>query len=324
MTTIDALARSSASAVHASVLDVQVPVRGIAGAAQAAAMWRMAGYAVAGATAGVAVVFTLLIAAPTLDEPAESVVPTTTAIVPTVPTTVVGLTVTPTTQPPTIEEELAVIAVPPGDSEDEAVPAPDDEPDDEPPFLSLVSPGDGDHMEKKVVTFSGDTEPGATVLASGKFPAQVDADGFWAVDLVLAPGPNGVVFSATDAAGNETEIRVTVHLDVEGPVVEEPKVDEPKETATTTIAEWLFTANQHYGSCSEPVPYDVFSGKAQPGTIVKISSPYGSGVAEVNDDGAWSVRVEFPAAPHNEQFTIAAKDHTGSKKTFEFVSLFEG
>jgi len=292
VTTIDALARSSASAVHASVLDVQVPVRGIAGAAQAAAMWRMAGYAVAGATAGVAVVFTLLIAAPTLDEPAESVVPTTTAIVPTVPTTVVGLAVTPTTQPPTIEEEPAVIAVPPGDSEDGAVPAPDDEP----PFLSLVSPSDGDHMEKKVVTFSGDTEPGATVLASGKFPAQVDVDGFWAVDLVLAPGPNGVVFSATDAAGNETEIRVTVHLDVEEPVVEEPKVDEPKveepkETTTTTIAEWLFTASQQYGSCSEPVPYDVFSGMAQPGTIVKISSPYGSGVAEVNDDGAWSVRV---------------------------------
>lgn len=320
MTTLDTLARNSANAVHTSVLDVQAPARGIAGAAQVAAMWRMAGYAVAGATAGIAVVFALLIAAPTLDEPADSVVSTTTAIAPSVPTTIVGLAVTPTTQPPIADEEPTLIAVPPGDTEDEPVP----EPDTEPPVLELFSPRDGDHMENKVVTFSGSTEPGATVLASGKFPAHVDADGLWTVDLVLAPGPNGVVISATDAVGNETQIRVTVHLDIEQPVVEEPKVEEPKEPTTTTIAEWLFTATQQYGSCSEPVPYDVFSGKAKPGTIVKITSLHGSGVAEVNDDGAWSVRVEFPSALYNEQFTVTAKDHTGSKKTFQFVSLFEG
>lgn len=320
MTTLDTLARNSSNAIHTSVLDVQVSARGIARAAQVAALWRMAGYAVAGATAGVAVVFALLIAAPTLDEPAESVVPTTTAIAPTVPTTIVGLAVTPTTQPPIAEEEPALIAVPPGDTEDEAV----SEPDVEPPMLELFSPRDGDHMEKKVVTFSGGTEPGATVLASGKFRAHVDADGLWTVDLVLAPGPNGVVFRATDAVGNETEIRVTLHLDVEQPVVEEPKVEEPKETTSTTISEWVFTANQQYGSCSEPVPYDVFSGKAKPGTIVKISSSHGNGAAEVNADGAWSVRVEFPTAPYNKTFTVTAKDHTGSKSTLQFVSLFEG
>jgi hypothetical protein len=72
------------------------------------------------------------------------------------------------------------------------------------------------------------------------------------------------------------------------------------------------------------VPYDVFSGKAKPGTIVKVLSPYGGGTTEVNDDGAWSVRVEFPEAPFNEQFTVTVKDHTGLKKTFSFVSLFEG
>ncbi|MCL1600001.1 MAG: hypothetical protein M3112_00515 [Actinomycetia bacterium] len=320
MTTLDTLARNSANAVHTSVLDVQAPARGIAGAAQAAAMWRMAGYALAGAAAGIAVVFALLIAAPTLDEPADSVVSTTTAIAPTVPTTIVGLAVTPTTQPPTADEEPILIAVPPVDDEDEPVL----EPDTEPPVLELFSPRDGDHMEKKVVTFSGGTEPGATVLASGKFPAHVDADGLWTVDLVLAPGPNGVVISATDAAGNETQIRVTVHLDVEQPVVEEPKVEEPKEPTTTTIAEWVFTANQQYGTCSEPVPYDIFSGKAKPGTVVKISSPHGNGIAEVNDDGTWSVRVEFPTAPYNDQFTVTAQDQTGSKKTFQFVSLFEG
>ena len=314
MTSLDTLARSSANAIHTSVTDVRAPIGGVAGAAQAASMWRMAGYAVAGATAGAAVVFTLMIAGPNVDESAESVVPTTSVAV---PTTIVGLPVTPTTPPPAPQEDAPPVVPAPQDNRSEE-PAP--EPVDvEPPSLELFSPSDGEHFEKSIVTFSGGTEPGASVLASGKFPATVDSKGLWTVDLVLAPGPNGVVFSATDGAGNVSEIRVTVHLDVQ-----KPAVDEPKETTTTTIAEWEFTANQTYGSCSEPVPYDVFSGKAKPGTIVKVLSPYGGGTTEVNDDGAWSVRVEFPEAPFNEQFTVTVKDHTGSKKTFSFVSLFEG
>jgi hypothetical protein len=274
----------------------------------------MAGYAVAGATAGAAVVFTLMIAGPNIDESAESVVPTTSVAV---PTTIVGLPVTPTTPPPVPQEEAPPVVVTPQDNgSEEPVPEPVDV---EPPSLELFSPSDGEHLENRIVTFSGGTEPGATVLASGKFPAAVDSNGRWNVDLVLAAGANGVVFRATDGAGNSSEMRVTVYLDVEEPVVEEPK-----DTTTTTVAEWKFTANQQYGSCSEPVPYDVFSGKAKPGTIVTITSPYGNGTAEVNGDGAWSVRVDFPEAPFNEQFTVKVKDHTGSKKTFSFVSLFEG
>jgi hypothetical protein len=314
MTSLDRLARSSAKAIHTSVADVRVPVGGVLGAAQAASMWRMAGYAIAGATAGAAVVFTLMIAGPNTDESAESVVPTTSVMV---PTTIVGLPATPTAPPPLPQEDSPSVFATPRANEGEP-PAP--EPIDvEPPSLGLFSPSDGEHLAKRIVTFSGGTEPGATVLASGKFPATVDPEGHWNVDLVLAAGPNGVVFRAADTAGNTSEMRVTVYLDVEEPVVEEPK-----ETTATTIAEWDFTAIQKYGSCSESVPYDMFSGRAKPGTIVKVLSAYGSGTAEVNDDGAWSVRVEFPEAPFNDQFTVTVNDHTGSKKTFLFVSLFEG
>ncbi len=314
MTSLDTLARSSAKAIHSSVRDVRVPIGGVVGAAQAASMWRIAGFAVAGAAAGAAVVFTLMIAGPNIDESAERIVPTTSVVV---PTTIVGLPVTPTTPPPAPQEEVLPIAPAP---QDNGAGEPAREPVDvEPPSLELFSPSDGEHLEKRIVTFSGGTEVGASVMASGKFPAAVDSNGHWNVDLVLAAGANGVVFRATDSAGNASEMRVTVYLDVEEPVVEEPK-----ETTTTTVAEWTFTANQKYGSCSEPVPYDVFSGKAKPGTIVKVLSAYGSGTAEVNDDGAWSVRVEFPEAPFNAQFTVTVKDYAGSKKTFPFVSLFEG
>jgi hypothetical protein len=306
MTTLDTLARNSARAIHSSVSDVPVPVASIAAAVQAAAIWRIAGYAVAGATAGAAVVFALLISGPTVDDPTQDFAPTTNAVL---PTTIPEEPVAPTTIPES--QDFAPVAPPPdNDSEEQESVLPDTTP----PLLEVTSPSDGEHFSTKIVTFSGFTEPDATVKASGKFPAAVGPDGSWSVDLVLGPGANGVVFRALDPAGNESEVRLTVHLDVE----------EPAETTTTTTADWVFTANQKYGSCSEPLPYDVFSGMAKPGTTVWVTSPHGSGTSAVDGGGRWSVRVEFPSAPYNVQFTVTVKDHTGASKTFPFVSLYEG
>ena len=307
MTTLDTLARSSATAIHTSVADVRAPAMAIAGATSAAAVWRMAGYAVAGATAGAAVVFALLVAGPTQDDPADNVAPTTNVVTP-IPAP--DTPVVPTTEPQVHNEEPVPLgAIADESSEESSVVSQDLEP----PLLELASPVDGEHFERKVVTFFGLTEPDAEVLASGKFPAAVDGSGAWSVDLVLSPGANGVVFAAKDRAGNVAEIRTTVYLDVE----------EPKET-TTTSAEWTFTANQTYGSCSEPIPYDVFSGKAKPGSTVMVMSPYGSASTTANEDGAWSVEIQFPSAPYNKTFTVTVKDHAGTNKTFSFVSLYAG
>lgn len=307
MTTLDTLARRSATAVHTSIEDVRAPAMGISGAVQTAAAWRMAGYAVAGATAGAAVVFALLIAGPTQDDPAQKVVPTTDVVT---PVTAVDTDVTPTNEPQVRSDVPAPVGAVTDDSSEETPAVSEDL---EPPLLELTSPIDGEHLDRKVVAFSGRTEPDAEVLASGKFSVVVDGNGAWSVDLVLSPGANGVVFTATDQAGNVSEIRATVYLDIE----------EPKETTTTEVA-WIFTANQTYGSCSEPIPFDVFSGKAKPGSTVLISSPYGSGSTTANEDGVWSVEVQFPSAPYNELFTVTAKDHAGTKKTFSFVSLYAG
>jgi len=308
MTSLDTIARSSANAVHSSVSGVRTPATGIAGAAHATAIWKMAGYAVAGAAAGVAVLFALVISAPNEQDPADNVVPTTSAVVPTtIPTAVVETESTPTTAPEA-QPNAPVAAVPDDDTESIEEPV-----DSEPPLLKVLTPTDGEHFEKSVVAFSGVTEPGATVVASGKFPVAVLSDGSWTVDLVLSTGGNGVVITSEDAAGNVSEVRLNVYLDAE----------EPKST-TTTVAEWNFTANQKYGTCSEPVPYDVFSGKAQPGTTVTVSSEYGSGSTTANDEGKWSLQVNFPSAPYNKQFSVTVKDHTGEKKTFTFISLYEG
>ncbi|GMQ92685.1 MAG: hypothetical protein BMS9Abin12_0162 [Acidimicrobiia bacterium] len=306
MTTLDTLARNSAQAIHISVADVSVPIPGIAAAAQAAAIWRMAVYAVAGTTVGAVILLALLVAGPSVEDPTQDFAPTTNAVV---PTTIPEEPVVQTKIPESSNSE-PIVPVPEGDSEEHEVSVVDTTP----PPLEVTSPEDGAHLKTKIVTFSGITEPDASVTASGKFEALVDSNGSWSVDLVLFPGANGVVFRALDPAGNESQARLTVHLDVEPPTV----------TTTTTVAEWGFTATQQYGSCSEPIPYDVFSGIAKPGTTVSITSPYGGGTTPVDGNGKWSVKIEFPTAPYNEQFTVTVKDYAGVEKTFPFVSLYAG
>jgi hypothetical protein len=315
MTSLDTIARASADAVHESVSSVQVPIGAAGAAASAAASFKVAGYALAGAAAGVAVVAALIVAAPTEVDPASqttSSLVTSTSVISTstapVPSTVAAPTEEPIIPVAPISEVPVETTPPPTTSE--AVP------DTTPPALAVTSPGDNEHVTTKVVSFRGTTEPGATVTASGKFGAAVAADGSWEIDLVVAAGANGVVFSAKDAAGNESAVRMTIHLDVE------EELKEP--TTTTTEVAWEFSATQKFGNCSEPIPYDVFSGSAKPGTTVTISSPYGGGTVEAGAEGGWSLKVHFPEAPSNVPFVVTVADSYGATRTFEFVSLYEG
>lgn len=300
MTSLDTLARSASAAVHETVAEVSPPVVGATALASATA-WRTMKYALAGAAAGAAVVVALVVA------PLEDDVAVTSTTVPSPSSTVAEVTPTTVATPATtLPAPETPVVVPPSAEETTTTAA-----DVEPPALVVTSPANGEHLEARSVTFEGTTEPGASVLASGKFDVDVRDDGVWAIDLVLAPGANGVVFAATDAAGNVTEVRLTVHYDA----------DEPKATTTTTKpASWTFTANQKYGSCEEAVPYDEFYGTGKPGSTISVTSSYGSGSTTVSGDGTYWLRVEFPTAPKGESFTVKVKDEYGNKKTFNFVS----
>jgi hypothetical protein len=60
--------------------------------------------------------------------------------------------------------------------------------------------------------FAGTTEPGASVMAAGRYPVEVDAGGNWSIVLILNPGGNVATFVATDPAGNTSEVRVPLYL----------------------------------------------------------------------------------------------------------------
>ncbi|MDH5421642.1 MAG: hypothetical protein OEY55_07555 [Acidimicrobiia bacterium] len=192
--------------------------------------------------------------------------------------------------------------------------------DTEAPSLVILSPVNGQVFETDVVRFSGTTEPGAAVRA-GRYEADVAPDGTWSIVLILSPGSNRAVFTATDVAGNETTAQVVV--DYKRSVADTTTTTtKPKEdTTTTTKADFVeFSANQVYGTCPSSPPFDVFWGTAQPGSKVIVTSDYGGGSVFANAEGGWELRVEFPEAPADVFFLVTAKSvATGRAKSFEFA-----
>jgi hypothetical protein len=174
-----------------------------------------------------------------------------------------------------------------------------------PPALAITFPTDGERFDRKTIRFAGTTEPGA-IVSAGRYEATVDDEGNWALVLVLSEGGNRAKFLATDAAGNETTVSITVYY------------DKPAEEPPPSVE---FTAHATYGSCSFDPPYDVYYGTAEPGSKVTISSEYGGATVYANDDGQWEKKVYFPEAPSGVPFLVTVKDRAGNSKKFEFVSL---
>lgn len=313
MTMLDDRARFAVDAIERSVAD-QASTAGFVGFAAAQrrhAMWVGAGWALAGSTAAAAVVVAAMFTpTPEPDVATTLPEPLVTTQVPITETTLVP-TPEPEVLPPPVTEEPTTTAVP------TTTEAPTTTLDATPPELSITSPADGAHFEEKTVTFSGTTEPGATVVAGGKWEAPVNAEGQWSIQLVLSAGANGASFVATDAAGNESTARITVHLDVSE---EEPPPEEPPPPEEGVA----FTAFNTYGSCEETPPYDIYHGTADPGTTVTITSEYGSGSVSANGSGDWEKKVFFPEAPYGQTFVVTVKDHDGKKKQVEFVSWAGG
>jgi hypothetical protein len=181
--------------------------------------------------------------------------------------------------------------------------------DTTPPPLNITFPENGASVTDKTIRFEGVTEPGA-VVSAGPYTADVDAQGYWSIVLILNPGGNLASFTATDAAGNAAEASVSVTYDVPPP---------PKEEPPATV----FTAHNVWGSCAESPPYDEYYGTGKPGTTVHILSAYGSASTTIKTNGEWYVKVFFEAAPTGKTFEVKAKDAFGTKVYFEFTSLVE-
>lgn len=174
----------------------------------------------------------------------------------------------------------------------------------EPPALALTYPAEGSTVTESYMVFSGKAEPGSLV-AAGPYETKADEHGQWNIGLVLSAGQNVATFSTTSKEGVETKESVTVHL-------------KPKEGTHQKPVDGSFHASQRYGSCGEKVPYDVFKGKAAPGSTISVNSAYGSGSTVAGNDGYWKIKVTFSTAPVGESFAVNVSDGSATE-TFSFV-----
>lgn len=86
-----------------------------------------------------------------------------------------------------------------------------------------------------------------------------------------------------------------------------------------------FTAQQKYGSCNEPEPYDVFLGTARPGSKVTATTVgHGSASTVAGDYGQWDLKLFFTNTIPGQPFTVTVADSDGHAKTFQFVSYAGG
>lgn len=110
---------------------------------------------------------------------------------------------------PSLETTSTAAPAPDSSTSTAATTAPSPTTDTTPPPLVVTAPDDGETVTSSVVEFMGTSEPGA-VVTSGPFEADMQDNGDWSILLVVSSGYNGTVFTARDAAGNETSVRISV------------------------------------------------------------------------------------------------------------------
>jgi len=79
-----------------------------------------------------------------------------------------------------------------------------------PPALAVTTPRDGLFSLQEVISATGSTEVGASVIVSGTIAGVDSSSGEFNGWLLLQPGVNTIPVSATDAAGNTTTVTRTV------------------------------------------------------------------------------------------------------------------
>jgi hypothetical protein len=82
---------------------------------------------------------------------------------------------------------------------------------------------------------------------------------------------------------------------------------------------WIFTAYQGAGCSTDEPPTEWFWGTGTPGDLVKLTSPYGSAEALVDEWGYWEASLTFSGAPTGEAFTIEVAAPDGTVWAFPFI-----
>lgn len=121
-------------------------------------------------------------------------------------------------------------------------------PDLKPPSININSPSDGSTVDTQVVTVSGTTEPGASLVINGVNVA-VGSSGAFSFELGLSEGNNTISATSTDVAGNTATKQITVEF--VDPVSElQEELESVRDELDDTMSE-LNTAQEELESISD-------------------------------------------------------------------------
>ena len=134
-------------------------------------------------------------------------------------------------------------------------------------------------------------------------------------ETTAAPAPQALSVAAEMQPAPTTTAAPKPKVVVPETTVKQAPVETVKKEKAPVVP---FTAVQAYGSCAEAVPFDEFSGTANPGGWVKVLSSYGEAYGTVDAAGNWALRVEFPKAPVGKAFPVKVKTEQGYKE-FSFI-----
>ena len=160
------------------------------------------------------------------------------------------------------------------------------------------------------VTLTGTVEPGSTVvvqLGSATETATVDADGNWSVDFAASDIAQGsyeadITVTATDAAGNTSEISDTLTIDTE--------VTPFTADSSQTDDDVLNVAERAAGL--------TMTGTVEAGSSVEVTIGGVTRAATVDADGNWSAAFDADDLPEGDTTAtaeITATDAAGNTQT---------
>ncbi len=186
--------------------------------------------------------------------------------------------------------------------------------DVDPPFLSVVDPRDGVVSRIPQISLNGEAEPGASVsvvLGEGASPMALDVDaaGAFTGDLVLMPGENLIVVTATDTAGNARAVETTaIHVpDVEIPLVFDEAL--PR------------LAPRHFLSGGEVL---TLGGLTAPAAAVRVLDAEAQVLAAGSADTEGAFRLSIPLdSAEQTALTLIVETATGQSLAAEFKASID-
>ncbi len=179
--------------------------------------------------------------------------------------------------------------------------------DNEPPYLAIYTPRNGEILATNPVQIRGKTEPDA-ILSSDDHSVEISGDGTYRFEHPLSKGVNKILLKATDRAGNVTNISRSFFFD--------PKTD----AAITYHSDLPRIRPKHFITRDTAF---TLTGRTEPNTAVAVHAKKKSGSRNrfpscvADDEGRF--RLSLPLESAKTTFLLSVKSPGGHVTRDTFV-----